>query len=296
VAELHSRKADLEATFGPWTAHNCELASGVWTLRPGSVNFDEKTRRCVRIVSDFLGSDLSGVRVLDVGAGEGGLSLEFAAQGATVVCVEGRRMNIAKAEFAASALGLPIEFRCDDVRNLREDERYDVVLCFGLLYHLDAASAVRVVEKIGRMTNRLLVLDTHFSLEGSEVVDIAGRAYRGHSIAEHPAGTAESKAGQPWASLDNETSFWFSKASLLNLLTRVGFNTVYDVAAPLVFDYWDRLTNERVRYRDRSTFVDAKSAGTPMVSVAAVNAVELRELPEDIDARLVRWPLPAVSS
>jgi 2-polyprenyl-3-methyl-5-hydroxy-6-metoxy-1,4-benzoquinol methylase len=242
VAELHSRKADLEATFGPWTAHNCELAFGVWTLRAGSVNFDEKIRCCVRIVSDFLESDLSGVRVLDVGAGEGGLSLEFAGQGATMVCVAGRRMNIAKAQFVASAPGLPIEFHCDNVRNLRENERYDIVLCFGLLYHVDAASAVRIVEKIGPMTSRLLVLDTISAWKDQRSSNIGGRCYRGDSIPEHPAGTAESKAGQPWASLDNDTSFWFSKPSLLNLLTRVGFNTMYQVASPLVSDYWNRQT------------------------------------------------------
>ena len=296
AAELVSQKAHLEATFGPWTAHNCELAPGLWTIRPASVNFDEKTRRCVRIAQDFFGSDLSGVRVLDLGAGEGGLSLEFAAQGARVVCVEGRRMNIAKAEFSASALGLKIDFRCHDVRQLCETEHYDLILCFGLLYHLDARSAVRLVETIGRMTERLLVLDTHFSLEGPEVVDLDGRAYRGHSIPEHPAGTpAEAKVGQAWASLDNETSFWLSKPSLLNLMARAGFSTVYEVSSPMVFDYWDRQTEARVRYRDRSTFVGAKSVGMPMLTATAVNAVDPQPVPEDLEGQLVTWPLPAVS-
>lgn len=296
AGELSSRKAQLEATFGPWMAHNCEVAPGLWTMRPGSVNFDEKTRRCVRIAQDFFGSDLSGLRVLDLGAGEGGLSLEFAAQGARVVCVEGRRMNIAKAEFAASALGLRIDFRCHDVRQLRETERYDLVLCFGLLYHLDAGSAVRAVETIARMTERLLILDTHFSLAAPEVVDFEGRAYRGHSIGEHlPGTTAEVKTKQPWASLDNETSFWFSKPSLMNLMARAGFNTVYEVSSPLVFDYWDRQTEARVRYSDRSTFVGAKSAGTRMRSVTAVNTIDPRPIPEDLEEQQSPWSPPTAS-
>src|SRR3982750_1746029 len=132
LAELSAGKSRIEEAFGPWTAHNCQLAPGLWTVRPESVNFDEKVRRCLRIANDFFGSDLSGLRVLDLGAGEGGLSLEFAAQGARVVCVDGRQMNVAKAEFAASALGLDIEFRCQDVRALSTSERYDLVLCFGL--------------------------------------------------------------------------------------------------------------------------------------------------------------------
>jgi SAM-dependent methyltransferase len=296
VAELSARKAQIEETFGAWTAHNCQLAPGLWTMRPGSVNFDEKTRRCVRIAQDFFGPDLSGVRVLDLGAGEGGLSLEFAARGANVMCLEGRRMNIAKAEFSASALGLEIDFRCQDVRHLRADERYDLVVCFGLLYHLDASSAVRLVETIGQMTERLLILDTHFSLEAPAVVDLDGRAYRGHPVREHAVGTgAEAKAGQAWASLDNETSFWLSKPSLLNLLARVGFNTVYEVSSPLVFDYWDRHTEARMRYRDRATFVSAKSAGTPMLTATAVNSVDPRLIPEDLEKQLVTWPPPTVS-
>jgi SAM-dependent methyltransferase len=260
-------------------------------MRAGSVNFDEKTRCCVRIAQDFLGSELSGVRVLDLGAGEGGLSLEFAAQGAHVVCVEGRRMNIANAESTASALGLAIDFRCEDMRELPQNQTYDVVLCFGLLYHLDATSAVRLVETIGRVTERLLVLDTHSSLTGAEVADVDGTVFRGHSVREHVTETsAEVKAARPWASLDNDMSFWFSKPSLFNLLMQVGFNSVYEVSAPLVFDYWDRQTEARIKYRDRSTFVGAKSVGTPMLTATAVNSVGPRPVPEDLGDRLVTWP------
>jgi SAM-dependent methyltransferase len=274
-------------------AHNCEIAPGLWTMRPGSVNFDEKIRRCVRIAQDFLGPDVAGLRVLDLGAGEGGLSLEFAARGARVVCVEGRRMNIAKAEFAASALGLSIDFRCHDVRRLGDAERYDLVLCFGLLYHLDPAGAVGLVETLGRITGRLLILDTHFSLEAPEVVDLEGRRYRGHSIREHASGSADgAKARQAWASLDNETSFWLSKPSLMNLMTRAGFNTVYEVASPLVFDYWDRQTGAPISYRDRATFVGAKSTADRMRTVAAVDAVAARPIPEDFEAQRVTWPPP----
>jgi SAM-dependent methyltransferase len=281
-------KAELEARYGAWTAVNCQLAEGVTTLRPGSVNFDEKTRRCVRIAQDFVGSDLTGLRVLDLGAGEGGLSLELAARGARVVCVEGRRVNIAKAEFAASALGLEIDFRCQDVRELREDERYDVTLCFGLLYHLDAPSAVRLVEVIGRVTDRLLILDTHFSVTSPEAVTVGDVEYRGRTFVEYaPDTSAETKATLPWASLTNDTSFWLSKPSLLNLILRAGFNTAYEVAAPLVYDHWDRTTGERRRYRERSTFVGAKSQGAPMVTTPAVNSVPERPVPEEIEQLLV---------
>jgi SAM-dependent methyltransferase len=290
AAELAAQKADIEKIYGPWTAHNCELSEGLWSMRAKSVNFDEKTRRCLRIAGDFFGSNLSGLRVLDLGAGEGGLSLEFAARGASVVCVEGRQMNIAKAEFAASALGLEIDFRCQDVRLIPKEERYDLVLCFGLLYHLDARSAIQLVETIGGVTQRLLILDTHFSLAAPEEIDLDGRTYRGHLVREYAVETtAEEKTALPWASLDNDSSFWLSKPSLLNLLARVGFNTVYEVSSPLVFDYWNRQTDARIRYRDRSTFVAARSNATPILTATAVNSVEPRTVPEDLEEQLITY-------
>jgi len=71
AADLAAQKISIEETYGPWTAHNCQLTEGLWTIRANGVNFDEKTRRCVRIAQDFFGSNLSGLRVLDLGAGEG---------------------------------------------------------------------------------------------------------------------------------------------------------------------------------------------------------------------------------
>jgi hypothetical protein len=81
----------------------------------------------------------------------------------------------------------------------------------------------------------------------------------------------------------------------MNLMARAGFNTVYEVSSPLVFDYWDRQTGARVRYRDRSTFVGAKSAGARVRTVAAVEAVDPRPIPEDLEEQSGTWPPPAAS-
>ena len=44
-------------------------------------------------------------------------------------------------------------------------------------------------------------------------------------------------------SLDNETSFWITKPSLLNLLHFLGFTTVAEILRPIAFlDYSDRIT------------------------------------------------------
>ena len=92
-------------------------------------------------------------------------------------------------------------------------------------------------------------------------------------------------AGLAWASLDNSTSFWFTKPSLLNLIGRAGFNTVYELAHPLVFDGWDRRTEARYKCRDRLVLVGARSEERPMITTPSVNEVPLREVPEDVEAR-----------
>ena len=51
---------------------------------------------------------------------------------------------------------------------------------------------------------------------------------------EHSAGaTPEDKLKQLGASLENEKSFWFTQASLCNILRHVGFTSVYDCRNPL---------------------------------------------------------------
>ena len=58
-----------------------------------------------------------------------------------MVAIEGREANAAKARVAAEVLGLErLEIRVEDVRELSAERHgtFDVVLCLGLLYHLDA--------------------------------------------------------------------------------------------------------------------------------------------------------------
>jgi hypothetical protein len=70
------------------------------------------------------------------------------------------------------------------------------------------------------------------------------KKYHGIIHPEHSsADSAEMKSSPAWASLDNETSFWMTKPSLLNLLRDVGFTTVCEVFRPAsFFDFSDRVT------------------------------------------------------
>lgn len=290
MEEILRLKAAIVERHGPWTAHNARLCDSVWTIKEGVVNFDEKTRRAIQIAHDFFGPDLSGLRVLDLGAGEGGLSLEFARHGAEVVYVDGREHNAAKARFVAEVLDIQgIRFLCQDVRDMPDfEKKFDLVLCYGLLYHLDAVSAFNLIEKISQITSRVAVVDTHFSLVNERSEELGGETYSGRSFREYPDDVSAADMNNAlWSSIGNITSFWFTKPSLLNLLNRVGFFTVYEVGSPLVYDFHDRAADVRYKHADRSTFVAVRGAAAQVLTSPEVNRIPPRRWPEDLGEQLI---------
>jgi SAM-dependent methyltransferase len=194
-----------------------------------------KLRRVAQIVADVLGGDLEGARVLDLACLEGMYALELARRGANVVAIEGREANLAKARFSARVLGLDVDFRLGDVRHLSRAEHgeFDVVLCLGILYHLDVPDVFELVERAAEVCGRALVADTHVAptVRGRETY--RGETYGGHRLVEHDAAsTAEERLQAVWSSLDNVTSFALTRPSLERLLARCGFTSVYECHVP----------------------------------------------------------------
>src|SRR5919199_94278 len=105
---------DMVARYGPWTAHNVDLGNGLYTISPSPAGDEVKLRRVVQLVSDLLEGQIAGARVLDLACLEGMYALELARRGARVTAIEGREQNLAKAQFAATALGLEVDFRLGD--------------------------------------------------------------------------------------------------------------------------------------------------------------------------------------
>jgi SAM-dependent methyltransferase len=266
----------LTERAGTWT-YDIPLAPDVWTRGNEGIPHT-RLRRLVQVVADLSGKPLAELRVLDLGCLEGIVALELALHGARAVGVEIRATHVAKARFCKEALDLPrVEFRQDDVRNVSVETygRFDVVLCSGLLYHLPAADAARLLERLSAMVERLLVIDTHVALKPLERFVFHGEDYWGKVYREHADdATTEQKSRALWASADNVTSFWFTRPSLVNLLDKVGFSSVYECFNP------PHLNSGRpgLESVDRCTFVAIK--GTRQ-SISLSPAVEgLRE----------RWP------
>ena len=117
-AEVIKReKAEILARYGKWTAHNIHLAGDAYTIDDGLTGDEFRLRRVMQIIDDMAGSRrLQDMRVLDLACLEGMYSVELARKGATVVAIEGREANIAKAAFAKRVLRLDeIELIQDDV-------------------------------------------------------------------------------------------------------------------------------------------------------------------------------------
>ncbi|UCG81639.1 MAG: methyltransferase domain-containing protein, partial [Desulfobacterales bacterium] len=201
----------------------------------------------VQIISDVASDPLENLRILDLGCLEGLFAIELAQQGSKVVGIEGREANIEKARFAKDVLGLNnLELILDDVRNLSKEKygRFDVVLCLGLLYHLGVPDVFAFAKRMGDVCERFAIIDTHVSLvpEESHVYD--GRTYWGCTFQEHSSdSTSVERARALWSSLDNVASFWFTRASLFNLLSYAGFTSVYECPAPPALKQpYDRIT------------------------------------------------------
>lgn len=200
--------------------------------RPGVL----RMRAVLQAAADALGGDLRGARVLDLGAAEGRYAVEFARHGAEVTAIEGRRTNVEKARLVKDAQALDrLELVQADVRDLSVDVhgRFDVVLCLGLLYHLDGEAAVRLVHAVADAARRVAVFGTQVAVAPSASFSVGGRTYWGRRVREFdPGADAEEQERLHRSALGNPESFWLTRASLFNLLSDAGFSSVAELQLP----------------------------------------------------------------
>ena len=120
--------------LGDWF-HNLDL-NGVSTA-PAHFLGDYPRAKWERFAG-AIPADLRGRTVLDVGCNGGFYAIEMKRRGADrVVAVDSDPRYLAQARFAAEVSGVEIEFREMSVYRLPSlEERFDIVLFMGVLYHL----------------------------------------------------------------------------------------------------------------------------------------------------------------
>jgi len=234
--EIAGRRDELVARHGPWRVHNLQLARHVFTMGAGVVGQDLRVRRAVQTVCDLSGSRLKGLRILDLGCGEGGFALELGKQGAEVVAIEGRPALVEKAEFAREALGLRnVAIVRGDVRRLSAEDYgfFDVVLALGILDRLDAPPVFDLAKRLGSVCKGFALIEARLAARPRATHVFDGIAFRGAPQREHPAAASRAqRLASTDRSLDNERSFHLTRASMLNLLVRSGFSSIAEALDP----------------------------------------------------------------
>jgi SAM-dependent methyltransferase len=233
---LAEQYQNIVQNFGPWRGYQLREENGRYSVTAGVGPDNWRLARMVQVAQDSCRKPLAALRVLDLGCYEGFYTLEFGLQGAEAVGIEGREQHWQKASFAANALGLDrVRFFQDDVRNLSLEKygSFDLVLCIGILYHLNQPDVFEFMERIGSVCTDTLILDTHVALKPKQAVAYKDRQYHGFDYYEFPENlSAERRKNAIWASLDNPASFWPTRSSLVNLLRHSGFTSVSEVLMP----------------------------------------------------------------
>jgi 2-polyprenyl-3-methyl-5-hydroxy-6-metoxy-1,4-benzoquinol methylase len=253
---IQTRLEELQSKYGNWT-YDVSLPYGIWAKGVIEQPYT-RLKRVVQMVSDLSNKPVSECRILDLGCLNGLFSIELAQHGASVVGIEIREANIQKALFCRDVLGLEnLEFIKDDVRNISVEKygRFDVIICSGILYHLPALDAIHLIQTMYQMVDRVVIIDTHTALEPLEKISHSNGTYWGSIYVEHAEDlTQEQKEKSLWASADNNTSFWFTRPSLINILSRAGFSSIHECFNPIHIQHPDRCTLAAIKGIDQRMF------------------------------------------
>ncbi len=260
IREYGGYSYDIPLPYDIWTNDNLKIPH-------------TRLKRLFQVVNDLLNKPVSSSRILDLGCLDGIFSIEFALHGAETVGVEIREANIKKAIFCKEVLELSnLEFRQDDVRNISIESygKFDAIICSGILYHLPAINAIDLINTMYQMTNRLVVIDTHVALKEEVKITHDGNEYWGSILREHADNAnPDEKEAKKLASADNNTSFWFTRPSLMNIINDAGYSSVYECFTPIHLNYG----RPGVECYDRCTIVAVKNSSCDIKTSPVANEV-----------------------
>lgn len=228
--------------------------------------------------------NVASSKVVDLGCLEGGYAVEFARLGYQTLGIEARVSNLDKCLHVKEKLDLPnLDFVQNDARDLDHYGPFDIVLCYGILYHLD--DPVAFLKKVFQQTKRMLLLHTHYAPEGDwrynlglvnryVIAPIQNRThlfehaknyqlsrltthegYRGRWYTEWRSSSSPEKIeGKSLSSYNNPKSFWLCRTDLTKALSDVGFRHVFERFDHVGKGQW----TDYPRFYSRSMFIALK--------------------------------------
>jgi FkbM family methyltransferase len=200
---------------------------------------DETIRRVVTELKPAVGLS----NALDAGCGVGFFSQTLAECGLNVCGFDARTENVEEAQRRFP--GIPFGLANVEDRGVLQLGRFDLVLCFGLLYHLE--NPLLAIRNLRAMTEKCLLL------ESMCVPD------------ERPAFLLREEPGQRDQSV-TEVSCYPSESGLVKMLYRSGFRKVYRVAElPDHEDFRETADHARRRTMLLASSVPVEISGFPLV-------------------------------
>src|SRR5277367_1901369 len=141
--------------------HSIELPDG--RVIPGLQTIEQLRERIARYP---IPEDLTGKRVLDIGAWDGWFSFEMERRGASVLAVDSAK-NTRLLE-ARAMLGSRIDYRIADICRLTAKDvgSFDIVLFLGVLYHLK--HPLLALENICGMCRDMACIESFVTDDASE--------------------------------------------------------------------------------------------------------------------------------
>lgn len=200
------------------------------------------------IVSDLLSETREQLNLrtaADIGCGLGDFSKFLSDLGLQVLGVDGREGNVAEARLRFT----DIIFRTENVEDLpvKEMGTFDLVLCFGLLYHLE--NPFRAIRNLYALTSTILMVEGMCAPSNQPTMDLLDEG-------------ADEDQGLTYV------AFYPSESCLIKMLYRSGFPFVY-LFKNLPAD--ERYTSTIWRKRERTILVASK------VALASPNLVLAKE-------------------
>ena len=184
---------------------------------------------------------------------------------------------------AKDAIGLDnVIFEHGDVRNisLETHGKYDAIICSGILYHFSSPDVFLFVERLYEMVKKVVIFDTQVSLNQSTTISYKGREYTGVIKETDPMKDLRGKEKwmRNWARDDGDMSsrFVFTRPSLVNFLSHVGFSSIYECFNPPHINFG----KPGIESRARCTFVAIKGKQCTLETSPAANNLK-EDWPED---------------
>ncbi len=94
-----------------------------------------------------------GMKIHDIGCGEGKDAVYMAKRGYTVTAFDLTESGIAKTKRLAEKMGVRIKAYVDDINTFETDERFDIIYSSGTLQYLYEDKIAGFFEKIEKITN-----------------------------------------------------------------------------------------------------------------------------------------------